>query len=179
MISHPDAGKSKLTEALLLHAHAISEAGAVHGKSRRHSTVSDWMPMEQARGISISSAAIQFEHRGILVNLVDTPGHADFSEDTYRVLGAVDSAIMLVDAAKGLEAQTMKLFEVCRRRGIPVITMVNKWDRPGRDALALMDEIQDRTGLTPTPLTWPVGQPGEFQGLVACARRLDPAKPEF
>ena len=153
VISHPDAGKSTLTEALLLHARAIGRAGATHGKAGRKATVSDWMSMEQQRGISISSAAVQFEHDGVVVNLVDTPGHADFSEDTYRVLAAVDSVIMLVDAAKGLEAQTMKLFDVCRRRKLPVITMINKWDRPGLDALALMDEIETRTGLVPTPLT--------------------------
>jgi peptide chain release factor 3 len=169
VISHPDAGKSTLTEALLLHSRAIDVAGAVHGKSSRKATVSDWMAMEQARGISISSAALQFEHRGVVINLVDTPGHADFSEDTYRVLSAVDAAIMLVDAAKGLEAQTMKLFDVCRRRGIPVITMINKWDRPGREALDLMDEITAKTGLVPTPITWPVGMSGEFAGLLECA----------
>jgi peptide chain release factor 3 len=166
VISHPDAGKSTLTEALLLHARAIGRAGATHGKAGRKATVSDWMSMEQQRGISISSAAIQFEHDGVVVNLVDTPGHADFSEDTYRVLAAVDAVIMLVDAAKGLEAQTMKLFDVCRRRKLPVLTMVNKWDRPGLDALALMDEIESRTGLVPTPLTWPVGVAGDFAGLV-------------
>ena len=166
VISHPDAGKSTLTEALLLHARAIGRAGATHGKAGRKATVSDWMSMEQQRGISISSAAVQFEHDGVVVNLVDTPGHADFSEDTYRVLAAVDSVIMLVDAAKGLEAQTMKLFDVCRRRKLPVITMINKWDRPGLDALALMDEIETRTGLVPTPLTWPVGIAGDFAGLV-------------
>jgi peptide chain release factor 3 len=166
VISHPDAGKSTLTEALLLHARAIGRAGATHGKAGRKATVSDWMTMEQQRGISISSAAVQFEHDGVVVNLVDTPGHADFSEDTYRVLAAVDSVIMLVDAAKGLEAQTMKLFEVCRKRGLPVITMINKWDRPGLEALALMDEIEERTGLIPTPLTWPVGVSGDFAGLL-------------
>jgi peptide chain release factor 3 len=166
VISHPDAGKSTLTEALLLHARAIGRAGATHGKAGRKATVSDWMSMEQQRGISISSAAMQFEHDGVVVNLVDTPGHADFSEDTYRVLAAVDSVIMLVDAAKGLETQTMKLFDVCRRRKLPVITMINKWDRPGLDALDLMDEIETRTGLVPTPLTWPVGVAGDFAGLV-------------
>ena len=166
VISHPDAGKSTLTEALLLHARAITEAGAVHGKRGRQGTVSDWMSMEKERGISISSAAIQFAYGDTIINLVDTPGHSDFSEDTYRVLSAVDAAIMLVDAAKGLETQTMKLFEVCRRRGIPIITMINKWDRPGRAALDLMDEIRDRTGMLPTPLTWPVGDPGHFEGLL-------------
>ncbi|TFD85517.1 peptide chain release factor 3 [Cryobacterium serini] len=166
VISHPDAGKSTLTEALLLHAHAIDRAGAVHGKAGRRGTVSDWMAMEQARGISVTSAAIQFEYRDTMINLVDTPGHADFSEDTFRVLSAVDAAVMLVDASKGLEPQTMKLFEVCRQHGLPVITVINKWDRPGKSALDLMDEIQDRTGLVPTPLTWPVGFAGEFHGVL-------------
>ena len=166
VISHPDAGKSTLTEALLLHAHAIGEAGAIHGKAGRRATVSDWMEMERERGISISSSALQFAYRGAVMNLVDTPGHADFSEDTYRVLTAVDCAIMLVDAAKGMEEQTMKLFAVCRARGIPIITVINKWDRPGLDALALMDEIQAKTGLRPTPLTWPVGIAGDFRGVL-------------
>ncbi|MGY1704701.1 peptide chain release factor 3 [Geodermatophilus sp. SYSU D00697] len=166
VISHPDAGKSTLTEALALHARVIGSAGAVHGKAGRRGTVSDWMDMERDRGISITSAALQFAYRGCVVNLLDTPGHADFSEDTYRVLTAVDAAVMLVDAAKGLEAQTMKLFAVCKHRGIPVVTVVNKWDRPGMDPLALMDEITERTGLTPTPLTWPVGIAGDFRGVL-------------
>ncbi len=170
VISHPDAGKSTLTEALALHARVIQEAGAIHGKAGRKSTVSDWMDMEKARGISISSAALQFGYgppgREAVVNLLDTPGHADFSEDTYRVLAAVDSAVMLLDAAKGLEPQTMKLFDVCRHRGIPVLTVVNKWDRPGLEALELMDEIRERTGLEPTPLTWPVGIAGDFRGVL-------------
>jgi peptide chain release factor 3 len=166
VISHPDAGKSTLTEALLLHARAITSAGATHGKAGRRGTVSDWMAMEQARGISITSAAIQFEYRDRVINLVDTPGHADFSEDTFRVLSAVDAAVMLIDASKGLEVQTMKLFEVCKQRGIPVITVINKWDRPGAAALDLMDEIRTRTGLVPTPLTWPVGIAGDFRGVI-------------
>ena len=166
VISHPDAGKSTLTEALALHARVIGQAGAVHGKAGRRGTVSDWMDMERDRGISITSAALQFEYRDTVINLLDTPGHADFSEDTYRVLTAVDAAVMLIDAAKGLEAQTMKLFAVCRHRGIPVLTVVNKWDRPGKDALELMDEITERTGLTPTPLTWPVGIAGDFRGVL-------------
>jgi peptide chain release factor 3 len=173
VISHPDAGKSTLTEALALHARVIQEAGAIHGKAGRKSTVSDWMDMEKARGISISSAALQFGYGGCVVNLLDTPGHADFSEDTYRVLAAVDCAVMLLDAAKGLEPQTMKLFDVCRHRGIPVLTVVNKWDRPGLEALELMDEIRERTGLEPTPLTWPVGIAGDFRGV------LDRATGEF
>jgi peptide chain release factor 3 len=165
VISHPDAGKSTLTEALALHANAIREAGRADGKAGKR-TVSDWMDMEQDRGISITSAALQFTYRDAVINLVDTPGHADFSEDTYRVLSAVDAAVMLVDAAKGLEVQTMKLFAVCKHRGIPLITVINKWDRPGKDALELMDEIQERTGLVPTPLTWPVGVGGDFRGVL-------------
>ena len=166
VISHPDAGKSTLTEALALHAQVITEAGAVHGKSGRRSTVSDWMEMEKARGISITSAALQFAYGDHVVNLVDTPGHSDFSEDTYRVLSAVDAAVMLVDAAKGLEPQTLKLFRVCKARGIPVITVINKWDRPGLDALTLMEEIQEQIKLVPTPLTWPVGIAGDFRGVL-------------
>jgi peptide chain release factor 3 len=166
VISHPDAGKSTLTEALALHAQVISEAGAVHGKAGRKGTVSDWMEMEKARGISITSAALQFAYGDHVINLVDTPGHADFSEDTYRVLAAVDAAVMLVDAAKGLEPQTLKLFQVCRHRRIPVITVINKWDRPGREALELLDEIEKEIGLQPTPLTWPVGISGDFHGVL-------------
>ncbi|WP_020666071.1 peptide chain release factor 3 [Amycolatopsis nigrescens] len=166
VISHPDAGKSTLTEALALHARVISEAGAVHGKAGRRGVTSDWMEMERARGISITSAALQFGYRDAVINLLDTPGHADFSEDTYRVLSAVDSAVMLLDAAKGLEPQTLKLFDVCRYRGIPVITFINKWDRPGRDALDLCDELSDRIGLQPMPLTWPVGTAGHLRGVL-------------
>jgi peptide chain release factor 3 len=170
VISHPDAGKSTLTEALVLHANVITEAGAIHGKSGRRATVSDWMDMEKARGISITSTALQFRYatagQACVINLLDTPGHADFSEDTYRVLTAVDCAVMLIDAAKGLEPQTLKLFEVCRLRRIPIITVINKWDRPGRDALELLDEIQARIGLRPTPLTWPVGIAGDFKGVL-------------
>ena len=166
VISHPDAGKSTLTEALALHAHVIGEAGAVHGKAGRQGVTSDWMAMERQRGISVTSAALQFEYRDVVLNLLDTPGHADFSEDTYRVLSAVDCAIMLLDAAKGLEPQTLKLYDVCRHRGLPVITFTNKWDRPGREALDLLDEIQHRLGITPTPVTWPVGIAGHFEGLI-------------
>ncbi|MEO6792388.1 MAG: peptide chain release factor 3 [Mycobacterium sp.] len=202
VISHPDAGKSTLTEALALHARVISEAGAVHAKAGRRSTVSDWTDMEKARGISITSTALQFAYRAAdgtecVINLLDTPGHADFSEDTYRVLTAVDCAVMLVDAAKGLEPQTLKLFQVCRARRIPIITVINKWDRPGRDALELLDEIEGRIGLRPTPLTWPVGIAGDFRGVldrrtgcfiryirtaggatIAPEERLDPAQAE-
>jgi len=166
VISHPDAGKSTLTEALLLHARRIDQAGVTHGKRGRRATVSDWMAVEQARGISVSSAAVQFDVDGVLVTVVDTPGHADFSEDTYRVLAAVDAVIMLIDAAKGMEAQTSKLFEVCRRQQLPVLTMINKWDRPGMDALGLIEEIEQATGMVPTPLTWPIGIAGRFLGLL-------------
>jgi peptide chain release factor 3 len=166
VISHPDAGKSTLTEALALYAEAIDQAGAVHGKSGRRGVTSDWMEMERKRGISITSAVLQFAYRDSVINLLDTPGHGDFSEDTYRVLAAVDAAVMLLDAAKGLEPQTLKLFDVCRARGIPVLTFVNKWDRPGREALELLDEVEQTIGLRPMPLTWPVGVAGELRGLV-------------
>ncbi|MFI6514178.1 peptide chain release factor 3 [Spirillospora sp. NPDC050679] len=166
VISHPDAGKSTLTEALALHAAAIEAAGAVHGKAGRRGVTSDWMAMERDRGISITSSVLRFEYGDVLLNLLDTPGHADFSEDTYRVLAAVDAAIMLLDSAKGLEAQTLKLFDVCRHRGIPIITFVNKWDRPGREPLELLDEVEQRIGLRPAPLTWPVGIAGDFRGLL-------------
>lgn len=172
VIAHPDAGKSTLTEALALHAHIISEAGATHGKAGRKATVSDWMDMEKDRGISIASSALQFEyapegHVGepYMINLVDTPGHADFSEDTYRVLTAVDAAVMLIDASKGLEPQTLKLFRVCKARGLPIITVINKWDRVGREPLELVDEIVTEIELQPTPLYWPVGEAGDFRGL--------------
>jgi peptide chain release factor 3 len=166
VISHPDAGKSTLTEALALHAAAINTAGAVHGKAGRRGVTSDWMAMEKDRGISITSAVLKFDYAGHVLNLLDTPGHADFSEDTYRVLEAVDCAIMLLDSAKGLEPQTLKLFDVCRSRHVPVVTFVNKWDRPGREPLELLDEIEQRIGLRPTPVNWPVGIAGDFRGLI-------------
>src|SRR5580658_7547005 len=166
VISHPDAGKSTLTEALALHASAITQAGAVHGKAGRRGVTSDWMSMERSRGISITSAALRFDYRDMVLNLLDTPGHADFSEDTYRVLSAVDCAIMLLDSAKGLEPQTLKLFDVCRSRGVPVITFVNKWDRPGREPLELLDEIEQQIGLRPAPVNWPVGVAGDFRALI-------------
>ncbi len=166
VISHPDAGKTTLTEALALHASAITQAGAVHGKAGRRGATSDWMAMERARGISITSAALRFDYRDMVLNLLDTPGHADFSEDTYRVLSAVDCAIMLLDSAKGLEPQTLKLFDVCRSRGVPVITFVNKWDRPGREPLELLDEIEQQIGLRPAPVNWPVGVSGDFRALI-------------
>ncbi len=166
VISHPDAGKSTLTEALALHAAAISEAGAVHGKAGRRGVTSDWMALERERGISITSAVLRFSYRGLVLNLLDTPGHADFSEDTYRVLVAVDCAVMLLDSAKGLEPQTRMLCDLCRGRNIPVITFVNKWDRPGREPLELLDEIEQQIRLRPTPVVWPVGAAGNFRGLI-------------
>src|SRR5918998_903485 len=169
VISHPDAGKSTLTEALALYAEVISAAGAVHGKGGRRGVTSDWMDMERERGISVSSAVLQFAYRDHVINLLDTPGHGDFSEDTYRVLAAVDAAVMLLDASRGLEAQTLKLFDVCRARGVPVLTFVNKWDRPGREPLELVDEVEQTIGLRPMPLTWPLGIAGELRGLLECA----------
>jgi len=141
IISHPDAGKTTLTEKLLLYGNAIELAGNVRARRNQRSTTSDWMEMERERGISITSTILQFPYQGHIVNLLDTPGHQDFSEDTYRTLSAVDSAVMVMDAAKGIEPQTLKLFEVCRKRGIPIFTFINKMDRPARDPLDLLDEI--------------------------------------
>ena len=167
IISHPDAGKTTLTEKFLLYGGALAkEAGAVKARAGRRSATSDWMALEQQRGISITSAALQFEHRGCVVNLLDTPGHRDFSEDTYRVLAACDAAVMVLDAAKGIEPQTLKLFEVCRQRKMPLITFINKWDRPGLDALELTDLLESTLGIITTPVTWPVGIPGDFRGVV-------------
>ena len=171
IISHPDAGKTPLTEKFLLYAGAIEEAGAVKARRGQREAHSDWMEMERQRGISITSAVLQFAYRDRVVNLLDTPGHRDFSEDTYRVLTAADAAVMVLDVAKGIEPQTLKLFEVCRARGLPVLTFLNKYDRPGRSPLELVDEIQDQIGLRPTPVTWPVGIPGQFHGVID--RRTD------
>ncbi|MDQ3107630.1 MAG: GTP-binding protein, partial [Actinomycetota bacterium] len=166
IISHPDAGKTTLTEKFLLYAGAVAEAGAVKARSGRRSATSDWMAMEQQRGISITSTVLQFTYRDHVVNLLDTPGHRDFSEDTYRVLAAADAAVMVLDVAKGIEAQTLKLFEVCRARNLPILTFLNKYDRPGRDPLELLDEIEEQISLRPTPVTWPVGIPGDFRGVI-------------
>jgi peptide chain release factor 3 len=166
IISHPDAGKTTLTEKFLLYAGALAEAGAVHARAGRRAATSDWMEMEQKRGISITSTALSFDYRGHQFNLLDTPGHRDFSEDTYRVLSAVDAVVMVLDSAKGIEPQTLKLFEVCRSRNLPVVTFLNKYDRPGREPLELLDEIEAQIGLRPTPATWPVGPSGEFRGVV-------------
>lgn len=167
IISHPDAGKTTLTEKLLLYSGAIEEAGAVKARAgRQRDATSDWMEMERQRGISITSTVLQFEHRGHVFNLLDTPGHRDFSEDTYRVLSAVDAAVMVLDAAKGIEAQTLKLFQVARARRVPLITFVNKCDRPGLAPLEILDDIEAQLGLQPTPVTWPVGLGPEFEGVL-------------
>ncbi len=171
IISHPDAGKTTLTEKILLHAGALREAGSVTARRRARSTVSDWMEIERRRGISISSTVLRLESEGWLFNLVDAPGHADFSEDTYRTLWAVDAALMVVDGTRGLERQTLKLFEVCRRRGLPIVTFINKCDRPGIEPLALLDEIEARIGLRPIPVTWPVGTDGQLDGVVDRLRK--------
>ncbi|MEQ8717944.1 MAG: peptide chain release factor 3 [Acidimicrobiales bacterium] len=166
IISHPDAGKTTLTEKFLLYSGAVLEAGAVKARSGRRSATSDWMEMEQQRGISVASTVLQFDYDDHVINLLDTPGHRDFSEDTYRVLAAVDAAVMVLDTAKGIEAQTLKLFEVCRARGVPILTFLNKFDRPGREPLELIDEISDQIDLRATPITWPVGIPGDFRGVI-------------
>src|SRR5712672_1262314 len=165
IISHPDAGKTTLTEKLLLYAGAIELAGAVRGrKDRRHAT-SDWMELEQQRGISITSAALEFELQGRRVSLLDTPGHEDFSEDTYRALIAADSVVMVIDAANGVEDQTRKLFEVCRRHRLPILTFVNKFDRPARDPLELVDDVERTLGIAAAPVNWPIGSAERFRGV--------------
>ncbi|NCU87116.1 MAG: GTP-binding protein, partial [Actinobacteria bacterium] len=166
IISHPDAGKTTLTEKFLLYAGAVQEAGAVKARAGARSSTSDWMALERERGISISSTVLQFPYRDHVFNLLDTPGHKDFSEDTYRVLAAVDAVVMVLDIAKGIESQTLKLFQVCRSRNLPVLTFFNKYDRPGRDPLELLDEVEKQIGLRPTPATWPVGIPGDFRGVI-------------
>ncbi len=165
IISHPDAGKTTLTEKLLLYGNAIELAGNVRARKNQRATTSDWMEMERERGISITSTILQFPYRGCVINLLDTPGHQDFSEDTYRTLSAVDSAVMVMDAAKGIEPQTLKLFEVCRKRGIPIFTFINKMDRPARDPLDLLDEIKKVLGMEPVPMNWPVGDGPSFRGV--------------
>jgi len=167
IISHPDAGKTTLTEKFLLYGGALSGgAGSVKARGDRRSATSDWMELEQQRGISITSTVLQFPYRDCVVNLLDTPGHRDFSEDTYRVLAAADAAVMVLDAAKGIEPQTLKLFEVCKARQMPLLTFINKWDRPGRDALELLDEIEQKIGVSAAPVTWPVGIAGDFRGVI-------------
>ena len=167
IISHPDAGKTTLTEKFLLYGGALgTEAGSVKGKKGGRSATSDWMELEQQRGISITSTVLQFPYRDHIINLLDTPGHKDFSEDTYRVLAAADAAVMVLDGAKGIEPQTLKLFEVCRDREIPILSFINKWDRPSLEPFEILDDIEKQLSLTPTPLSWPVGSAEDFRGVL-------------
>ena len=165
IISHPDAGKTTITEKLLLYGGAIQEAGSVTAREGTAHTRSDWMSIEQQRGISISSSALTFEYAGRHINLLDTPGHQDFSEDTYRTLTAADSALMVLDAARGVQAQTEKLFAVCRNRGIPILTFVNKMDRPAQDIFDLLEQVEGILKITAVPLTWPIGDGPDFKGV--------------
>jgi len=165
IISHPDAGKTTLTEKFLLYGGALNLAGSVTARKNQRSTTSDWMELEKQRGISVSSTVLQFEYKDCIVNILDTPGHKDFSEDTYRVLTAVDAAVMVVDAGKGIEAQTRKLFEVCRRRGVPIFTFMNKLDRPARPTLDLLDELESVLGIAAFPVNWPLGDGPRFKGV--------------
>ncbi|MBL4748931.1 MAG: peptide chain release factor 3, partial [Magnetovibrio sp.] len=164
IISHPDAGKTTLTEKLLLFGGAISLAGAVKARGAVRRARSDWMKVEQERGISVASSVMTFDYKEFTFNLLDTPGHEDFSEDTYRTLTAVDSSVMVIDAAKGIEAQTLKLFEVCRLRDMPIVTFINKLDREGRDPFDVLDEVEQTLALDVTPATWPIGMGREFLG---------------
>ena len=166
IISHPDAGKTTLTENLLLTGGAIRSAGAVRARGEQRRTKSDWMNIEKDRGISVSASVMTFEHRGNIINLLDTPGHEDFSEDTYRTLTAADCAVMVLDAAKGIEPQTLKLFEVCRLRDIPIITFINKMDREAQDPIELLDEVASKLALDPSPIFWPQGSGQRFRGML-------------
>ncbi len=172
IISHPDAGKTTLTEKFLLYGGAVQLAGSVSARKNQRATTSDWMELERQRGISVSSTVLQFEYNGYCVNLLDTPGHKDFSEDTYRVLTAVDAAVMVIDAGKGIETQTRKLFEVCRMRGIPIFTFMNKLDRPARDPLALLDELERVLGIAAFPVNWPLGDGADFRGVFSRKENL-------
>ncbi len=172
IIAHPDAGKTTLTEKLLLYGGAIQLAGHVRARKDRKTTRSDWMAMEKERGISVTTAALQFEYNGYRLNLLDTPGHEDFSEDTYRTLMAVDCAVMLLDASRGVETQTIKLFHVCRERGIPIVTFMNKMDRPAKDPFVLMDEVEKTLGITAVPMLWPMGSGEDFRGVYDLTKDL-------
>ena len=165
IISHPDAGKTTLTEKFLLYGGAIAQAGAVKGKKNSRAAVSDWMEIEKQRGISVTSSVLQFQYDGYCINILDTPGHQDFSEDTYRTLMAADSAVMVIDAAKGVEAQTRKLFKVCVMRNIPIFTFINKMDREARDPFELCEEIEKELGIETYPINWPIGCGKDFQGV--------------
>ncbi|ODT85113.1 peptide chain release factor 3 [Phenylobacterium sp. SCN 70-31] len=170
IISHPDAGKTTLTENLLLAGGAIRAAGAVRARGENRRTRSDWMKIERERGISVSASVMTFDHDGLMFNLLDTPGHEDFSEDTYRTLTAADAAVMVLDAAKGIEPQTLKLFEVCRMRDIPIVTFINKMDREAQDTFELLDEIASKLALDPSPLYWPAGSGNRFRGMLDLRR---------
>jgi peptide chain release factor 3 len=165
IISHPDAGKTTMTEKLLLYGGVIRSAGSVKGRKSKNHATSDWMEIEKQRGISVTSSVLQFEYDEYCINILDTPGHQDFSEDTYRTLCAADAAVMMIDGAKGVEAQTIKLFEVCRMRGIPIFTFINKMDRAARDPFELMDELEKVLGIFSVPVNWPIGIDGDFQGV--------------
>ena len=165
IISHPDAGKTTLTEKLLLYGGAIQAAGSVKGKASDRHAVSDWMELEKQRGISVTSSVMQFEYNGYCINILDTPGHQDFSEDTYRTLMAADSAVMVIDAAKGIEPQTRKLFRVCAMRHIPIFTFINKMDRESRDPFDLLDELEKEFGIGTYPMNWPIGCGVDFRGV--------------
>ncbi|MGO2617939.1 MAG: GTP-binding protein, partial [Lactococcus cremoris] len=165
IISHPDAGKTTITEQLLKFGGAIREAGTVKARKTGNFAKSDWMDIEKERGISVTSSVMQFDYAGKRVNILDTPGHEDFSEDTYRTLMAVDAAVMVIDSAKGIEAQTKKLFQVVKRRGIPVFTFINKLDRDGREPLDLLSELEEILGIASVPMNWPIGMGKNFQGL--------------
>ncbi len=165
IISHPDAGKTTLTEKFLLYGGAINLAGSVKGKATARHAVSDWMEIEKERGISVTSSVLQFEYDGYCINILDTPGHQDFSEDTYRTLMAADSAVMVIDASKGVEAQTRKLFKVCGMRGIPIFTFINKLDRDANDTFDLLDDIEKELGIATCPVNWPIGSGKEFKGV--------------
>ncbi|MBM3464847.1 MAG: GTP-binding protein, partial [Armatimonadetes bacterium] len=165
IISHPDAGKTTLTEKLLLYGGAIHLAGSVRARRNQQQTASDWMELERKRGISITSTCLEFPYEGYQMNLLDTPGHQDFSEDTYRTLVAADAAVMLIDSAKGVEPQTLKLFDVCRNRGIPIFTFFNKMDRPGQDPIDLLDELEKVLGIGAFPMNWPLGSGPDFRGV--------------
>ena len=165
IISHPDAGKTTITEKLLYFGGAIRDAGTVKGKKTGKFATSDWMEIEKQRGISVTSSVMQFDYDGKRVNILDTPGHEDFSEDTYRTLMAVDAAVMMVDSAKGIEPQTIKLFKVCRMRGIPIFTFINKMDRQGKEPLELMEELEEVLGIESYAMNWPIGMGKEFLGI--------------
>ena len=165
IISHPDAGKTTLTEKFLLYGGAINLAGSVKGKATARHAVSDWMEIEKERGISVTSSVLQFEYDGCCINILDTPGHQDFSEDTYRTLMAADSAVMVIDASKGVEAQTRKLFKVCAMRHIPIFTFINKMDRDANDTFDLLDEVEKELGIATCPVNWPIGSGKGFKGV--------------